>query len=57
MNQQIQSLVRSLLKAGGIYLVGQGFGDEAGMEMIVGGVMTFLGFAWSWFNHLPGKDV
>jgi len=57
MNNQLQSFLRSILKLGGLYLAGKGFGDEAGWEIIAGAIVTFVGFALSWFNHLPGKDV
>lgn len=52
MNQdQILSILRTVLKTAGAVLVTKGLTDQAGLESIVGGVITLIGIAWSMLTH------
>ena len=52
MNQdQILSVLRTVLKIGGGYLVARGVADEGTWTAISGGVLAVAGLAWSHFHH------
>lgn len=44
---QILGLVRHILTFAGGYVVARGYGDEATITEVVGGVMTIVGGVWS----------
>ncbi len=52
MNQdQLTSLLRTLLKIGGTYAASKGLGDNSGWEEIGGAVVLIAGVVWSWRHH------
>ena len=52
MNQeQVLSLVRTLLKVGGAFLVAKGTITEPGLETAVGAIITLVGIVWSAVAH------
>lgn len=52
-SDQITGFVRHLLTFGGGYLVSRGWIDEQTMLALVGGVVTVVGAAWSWWVKRP----
>jgi hypothetical protein len=48
---QVLSLLRTILKFLGGYLVSAGLTSSTGMEAIVGGVLAVIAAAWSWYTH------
>jgi hypothetical protein len=50
-SDQILSLLRTILKFLGGYLVSAGFTNPTGMESIVGGVLAVIAAGWSWYTH------
>ncbi len=51
MNDQVQSILRTVLKAGGAVLITKGWTDQAGLEIAVGGVVAIVGIIWSAVHH------
>lgn len=52
MNQdQILSILRSVLKIGGGALVAHGITDDATAQAIMGGVLAVVGLVWAHFTH------
>lgn len=50
MNDQITSLIRSILKIGGTWLVAKGFFDAGSIDLIVGSLATIGGVLWSAYS-------
>lgn len=50
-SDQILSLLRTILKFLGGYLVSAGWTNPTGMETIVGGILAVVAAAWSWYTH------
>jgi hypothetical protein len=46
MNDTTQTLVRSVLKVGGGYLVAKGITDDAHLETAIAGVLVIGGIIW-----------
>lgn len=56
MNQdQILSLIRSVLKTVGAAAVTKGFGDSSVVEAVIGAVVAIVGFWLSHRAHTPDK--
>ena len=52
MNQdQILSIVRTILKCAGSVLVTRGLTTDAGLETGLGAIITLAGFVWSMVTH------
>lgn len=51
MNDQVGSILRTVLKAGGAVLVTKGWTDQAGLELAIGGVVAIIGIVWSAVHH------
>ena len=51
MNEQIASVIRTILKVGGAYLVAKGWTDTPGVESLIGGIITAIGIVWSAVAH------
>lgn len=51
MNDQIASILRTVLKVVGAGLVTKGYIDAAGLEGAVGAVITLVGVIWSAVEH------
>ena len=51
MNDQIKSIIRTVLKVAGAALVTKGLTDDAGLEAIIGGVIATVGIVLSHFQH------
>ena len=50
MNEKIKGLIRHILTFLGGYLVTSGLIDEATLTEVVGGLMTLIGFVWSFLS-------
>lgn len=53
--EQVLSLVRTILKFFGGFLVSYGFLDASGVAQVVGAAMTLIAAIWSWYTHTPIK--
>lgn len=52
MNQdQLLSILRSLLKLVGTWLLARGYADSSAVEGILGAAPVLAGVVWSWFHH------
>src|SRR5207237_1424440 len=51
MNDQLASLIRTLLKYGAGILVTKGITDSSTAEIIISGLVALLGVLWSWAHH------
>jgi len=51
MNDQIASLLRTVLKVGGAALVTKGLTTDAQLEAGIGAVITLAGIVWSFTHH------
>ena len=51
--EQVGGLVRTVLLAGGMYVVGKGYIDNATMNSIVGALGTIAIALWSWHSNKP----
>ena len=49
MNEQVASVIRSVLKSAGGGLVGAGVVTSGELEVLAGAVAIVLGLAWSWW--------
>lgn len=56
MNEKIKGLIRHILTFLGGYLVTSGLIDEATLTEVVGGVMTLIGFIWSFLSKTEKKE-
>jgi len=48
---QVQSLIRSVLLTAGAGLVTKGLTDQAGLEQLIGGVLSLASIVWSQLHH------
>lgn len=46
----VSTMVRSVLKVAGGYLVAKGIGDEGTMEIIIGGITALVGMVWGYLE-------
>ena len=46
MNDTTQTIIRSVLKVGGGYLVAKGFADQSQVEIIIAGVAAGIAVVW-----------
>jgi len=51
--EMISGFVRHILTFGGGIAVAKGVVDEATMTALVGGIVTIVGAAWSWWAKRP----
>lgn len=51
MKEQISSILRSILKLGGGYLIAKGLTDQSNSEVIIAGILAAGGVVWSWWTH------
>ena len=49
--EQILSVVRTILKGVGTVLVTRGYTNDAGLELLVGGLVAGVGVVWSVVAH------
>lgn len=54
---QITGIFRAILAAGGGYLVGKGYLDDATLNTIIGAVLTLGTAVWSVINNRSGKTI
>jgi len=54
--EQILSILRTVLKTAGAVLVTKGLTSDAGLESIVGGIITIVGIIWSMRTHADDKS-
>jgi hypothetical protein len=52
MNEKVYSIIRHALTFAGGALIAKGVIDEAGLEEVVGSLMTIIGFGWSYYNKI-----
>ena len=52
MNEKVYSVIRHILTFAGGVLITKGVIDEAGLEEVVGSIMTIIGFGWSYYNKI-----
>ena len=57
MNDTVQTIVRSVLKVGGGYLLAKGLTDAAGVEAIIGGVMAGIGVVAGLFKSKKTEQL
>jgi len=50
MSEKVYSVIRHILSFAGGVLITKGIIDEAGLEEVVGSLMTMIAFGWSWYN-------
>jgi hypothetical protein len=53
MNDTTQTIVRSVLKVGGGYLVAKGLADESQAEIIVAGILAAVAVVWGVLHRKP----
>jgi hypothetical protein len=53
--EQVLGLVRHLLTIGGGIAINRGIADETLVTEIIGGILTFVGIAWSIYS--PDKKI
>ena len=51
MNDQLQSLLRSILKFGGGWFVAKGMTDNSTAELVAAVLAALAGFVWSAWTH------
>lgn len=51
--EQVWGIVRTILAAGGGYLVAKGYVDNATLQAVLGGLGTIFVAAWSWYSNKP----
>ena len=56
-SDQITGIIRAILAAGGGYLVGKGYLDDATLNTIIGAVLTLGTAVWSVVNNRGGKTI
>lgn len=52
MNDKVYGVIRHILTFAGGVLITKGVLDEAGLEEVVGSIMTIIGFGWSYYNKI-----
>lgn len=52
MNEKVYSVIRHILSFAGGVLITKGVIDEAGLEEVVGSIMTIVAFGWSYYNKI-----
>ena len=55
MNEQVQTILRSVLKVVGTYFATKGYIDGTEVEAAVGAVVVLLGLVWSAYEHAKAK--
>lgn len=55
MNEKVYSVIQHILTFGGGVLITKGVIDEAGLEEVVGSIMTIIGFGWAYYNKIKFK--
>lgn len=51
--EQVWGIVRTILAAGGGYIVAKGIVDDATLQAILGGLGTIFVAGWSWYVKKP----
>jgi len=52
MSEKVYSVIRHILSFGGGVLITKGVIDEAGLEEVVGAIVTMIAFGWSYYNKI-----
>jgi len=53
MNDTAQTLIRSVLKVGGGYLVSKGITSDTTWEIVIAGTMAVVGIVWGVLHRTP----
>lgn len=57
MNEKVYGVIRHILTFAGGALIAKGVLDEAGLEELVGSIMTIIGFGWSYYNKIKFEGI
>ncbi len=57
MNDQLQTILRAVLKIGGGYLVASGMTDNNSVEIITAGLLTLIGVVWGILHRTPAPSA